>query len=133
MGKGGEYQGHKDNYSVSIMYHHQEESTLIIFSLWAPTLKINMPRKSICLALIGLYTPSWGREDDDSFWSSFHLSHLEKEKRSPQKYISMLLTEERDTDTKQSKENINKGFCKHRKDLSKGTQARMRKISLETK
>lgn len=35
------------------------KNQLIIFSLWAPKLKINIPRKNISLALIGLCIHSW--------------------------------------------------------------------------
>ena len=58
---------------------------------------------------------------------------LGKGKEDSSKEQNMLLLEERDTDTKQSKRNINKGSCKYRKDLSKNTQTTMGKIFLETK
>ena len=45
--KSRKYQGHKDNYNVSIMYHHQEESILIIFSLYATSSRFILKKKKM--------------------------------------------------------------------------------------
>lgn len=64
--KSRKYEGHKDNYNVSIMYHHQEESILIIFSLQATSSRFIFQKKKKCLALIGLCRhPGW--REGDSF------------------------------------------------------------------